>query len=69
MSQQNGIDMLIMVGDIAYPDEAYMYGSDYEQSYDDFMTALEPLSSTIPLMVASGNHEAGAYMYGRGYSA
>lgn len=47
------IDAIILLGDMAYD-----LNSNSSKVGDEFMTALEPLVSKIPLMVCAGNHDS-----------
>ena len=47
------IDTIILLGDMAYD-----LNSNSSKVGDEFMTALEPLVSKIPLMVCAGNHDS-----------
>ncbi|KAF7054938.1 hypothetical protein CFC21_062525, partial [Triticum aestivum] len=44
------IDMVMHIGDICY-------ASGYLSQWDQFTAQVEPIASTVPYMVASGNHE------------
>jgi hypothetical protein len=46
------------VGDLGYADDYYLYLSNYEQVYADWMDEIENISSVYPFMVLPGNHEA-----------
>ncbi|KAG6686232.1 hypothetical protein I3842_11G007600 [Carya illinoinensis] len=44
------IDIVFVIGDLAY-------ANGYISQWDQFMSQVEPIASTVPFMVASGNHE------------
>ncbi|KAG2678542.1 hypothetical protein I3760_11G007600 [Carya illinoinensis] len=44
------IDIVFVIGDLAY-------ANGYISQWDQFMSQVEPIASTVPLMVASGNHD------------
>ncbi|KAF3333942.1 nucleotide pyrophosphatase/phosphodiesterase isoform X1 [Carex littledalei] len=46
----NNIDMVIHIGDICY-------AQGYLSQWDQFTAQIEPIASTIPYMIGSGNHE------------
>ncbi|KAJ0407144.1 hypothetical protein P43SY_001102 [Pythium insidiosum] len=61
------VDFVFHVGDISYADNAGIptvssatefTGFFYEETYNDFMTRMQPLTATTPYMVLPGNHES-----------
>ncbi|KAL3834893.1 hypothetical protein ACJIZ3_009629 [Penstemon smallii] len=46
----NNIDIVFHIGDIAY-------ANGYISQWDQFTAQVEPIASTVPYMIASGNHE------------
>ncbi|XP_011024021.1 PREDICTED: probable inactive purple acid phosphatase 27 [Populus euphratica] len=46
----NAIDMVFHIGDITY-------ANGYISQWDQFTSQVEPIASTVPYMIASGNHE------------
>jgi len=64
-----GLDMILHLGDLGYSrafgkkwDIAFeWFGREKQQTWDLFGHMISPLSSTIPYMVAPGNHETGKY--------
>ena len=49
------------LGDIGYADDSFAHSPGafgYEDAYNGFMRWLEPISSSVPYMVAVGNHES-----------
>ena len=54
-------DFVWHVGDIAYPDDAFLHDTtafEYEQVYDAWMEWVSNISSAKPYMVSPGNHES-----------
>lgn len=61
----------IHVGDISYADDSHLplniepsSGRSYEAVYDLYQRMTEPLASTIPYMVAPGNHDVTCHVTG-----
>jgi len=56
---KNTSALAIHVGDIAYGDDATIFGPNpyYEPIMDDFMKKIEPIASKVPYMVSPGNHD------------
>jgi len=55
------IDMLLLVGDISYADDAFasdFSAAAYEKVYNRYMNWFQNLSSVMPWMVTAGNHES-----------
>lgn len=55
------LDMLLLVGDISYADDAFasdFSSAAYEKVYNGYMNWLQNLSSVMPWMVTVGNHES-----------
>ncbi|PPE01404.1 hypothetical protein GOBAR_DD01585 [Gossypium barbadense] len=46
----NNIDIAFLIGDICY-------ANGYLSQWDQFTAQVEPIASTVPFMIASGNHE------------
>ncbi|GLD98271.1 hypothetical protein PINS_up006968 [Pythium insidiosum] len=66
-SSPGTVDFVFHVGDISYADNAGIptvssatefTGFFYEETYNDFMTRMQPLAATTPYMVLPGNHES-----------
>jgi hypothetical protein len=53
----NQFQFTMHIGDLGYPDDAYLYGGTYEQTYTTFMNNIQPISSTQAYMGIPGNHE------------
>jgi len=58
MARQDTYEWILHLGDIGYADDYYLYESNYEQVYSEFMNNIENISSNRPWMVLPGNHEA-----------
>jgi hypothetical protein len=55
------IDLVWHLGDIAYADDAFLHdktGFEYENVYNAWMQWISNITSTMPYMVAAGNHES-----------
>jgi len=51
------LNWTLHIGDLGYPDDAYLYGGTYEQTYTTFMNEIAPISSIQAYMGLPGNHE------------
>lgn len=57
------IDLVWHMGDVAYADNAFIESLKcsvtfcYEDSWDSYLNAMEPVASRVPYMVGVGNHE------------
>ncbi|CAJ1416245.1 unnamed protein product [Effrenium voratum] len=58
---EKSIDWIWHLGDIGYMDDSYAHSPvrfTYESAYNGYMNWLENLTSSMPYMVAAGNHES-----------
>jgi len=58
IKHQDTYNWVLDVGDLGYADDYYLYLSNYEQVYSDWMDEIENISSKMAFMVLPGNHEA-----------
>ena len=61
LKNSGDIDWVFHVGDIGYVDDSFASAPlkfTYEEVYDGYMDWLQNLTSTMPYMVAPGNHES-----------
>eukprot|EP00730_Choanoeca_flexa_P015560 TRINITY_DN7174_c0_g1_i1.p1 TRINITY_DN7174_c0_g1~~TRINITY_DN7174_c0_g1_i1.p1 ORF type:complete len:483 (+),score=102.42 TRINITY_DN7174_c0_g1_i1:1170-2618(+) len=61
LKNEQAIDMVWHLGDIGYADDAFAHHPakmSYEEAYNGYMNWLQNVTSTVPYMVAAGNHES-----------
>jgi len=54
-TNNNDFDIFLHMGDISYANDHH---TEYEETWNQWFTSMEPITSIIPYMVAPGNHEA-----------
>jgi phosphodiesterase/alkaline phosphatase D-like protein len=64
IAQKDNLKFVVHSGDIGYADDSFLHSGCYtkfcyEDTYDTYMSNIQPWASKLPYMVAPGNHEAG----------
>jgi len=54
-------DLFLHMGDISYAND---HSQQYEETWNEWFTDMEPITSTIPYMVVPGNHESVCKAFG-----
>eukprot|EP01039_Chlorochromonas_danica_P007657 gene7657-8462_t len=62
-AHKDEVNLIWHAGDVSYADDSFLHAGCftkfcYEDTFDSFMTKVEPWASQLPYMVTPGNHEA-----------
>ena len=66
-NHRDDVALVWHAGDVSYADVSFLhlgcvFKFCYEDTFDQYMTMIQPVASTVPYMTTPGNHEAGEHI-------